>query len=149
MDFNVILGLVLLFFIYRAIRGVLKSLSAAAPNVRKNGQAQNAPAPSVPPTPAYRGPRDTTARPAMRSSVPRAVLRMKSSMTAPAAQKPMQTSGSPFIIQSRRRFPLVGILAVATIIVLISSCYAWINETPQRPAPGRNAALTIHMTSVA
>lgn len=149
MDFNVILGLVVLFFIYRAIRGVLKALGAAATGIRKNGQAPTAPAASVPPPPAYRSPRDTTARPATPSSVPRAVPRIKSNMAAPAAQKPRQLNGSPFIIEQRHRFPLVGILAVATIIVLISSCYAWINETPQPPAPGRNADSAVHTDVVA
>lgn len=148
MNFDVIFGLVVLFFVYRVIRGVLKSLNTAATNAHKNEPAQATPTSPEISTPVYRSPRDMTARPATKSSVPRSVSRMKSAMAVPVSQRPVQQSGSPFIIDQRRRFPLLGILAVATIIVLISSCYAWINETPQRPAPGRNADRAV-MQSVA
>ena len=147
MSFDTILGLVLLFFAYRVVRAIMKSVNAASTNTRREPTQATSP---ETPKPVYRSPRDMTARPAARGSgsVPRAVLRMKSTMLRPASQAPRSQSGSPFIIDRPRRFPLLGILAVAAIIVLISSCYAWLTEPPQRPAPGRNAERALHLHAV-
>lgn len=143
-----IIGLVVLFFAYRILRAVLEALGAVKSSASWK-QAESTSPPPPPPASVYRGPRDTTARPSGHGSVPRAVSRMKSAMATPLPQKPMQQSGSPFIIDKPRRFPLLGILAVATIIILISSCYAWISEPPQRPAPGRNADRAVHLEALA
>lgn len=143
-----IIGLVVLFFVYRIFRAVLEALGAVKSSAARK-QAQSTSQTPQPTASVYRGPRDTTARPAAKGSVPRAVSRMKSAVATSLPRKPMQTSGSPFIIDKPRRFPLIGILAVATIIILVSSCYAWINETPQRLAPGRNADRTVHLDAVA
>jgi hypothetical protein len=143
-----IIGLVVLFFAYRIFRAVLEALGAVKSSAARK-QTESASSTPQPAASVYRGPRDTTARPSAHGSVPRAALRMKNAVATPLPRKPMQQSGSPFIIDKPRRFPVIGILAVATIIILISSCYAWISEQPQRPAPGRNADHAIHLEALA
>lgn len=143
-----IIGLVVLFFAYRIFRAVLEALGAVKSSAARK-QTESASPPPQPAASVYRGPRDTTARPSGHGSVPRAVSPMKNAMATPLPRKPMQQSGSPFIIDKPRRFPFVGILAVAAIIVLISSCYAWINEPSQRPTPGRNAEPAVHLDALA
>jgi hypothetical protein len=138
MSFDYVIGLALLFFAYRAIRAVLRSFATGAPRA---GQASTSPIPSPS---SYRSPRDTTAKPAppgprSSGSVPRATLRIK----LPTAKTPSRPSrvqdSAPFIIDRPRRFPILGILAVAALIVLIAAGHAWLNGPARQPPPGRNA----------
>ena len=143
MNFDYAIGLVLLFFAYRAVRAVLRSFNAAATNPRK--EEQTAHTPPKPAAAVYRGPRDMTARPATPSSVPRAALRLKTAIAEPPSRLPSNRSQSPFITDRSRGLPLLGILAVAVLIVLIAAGYAWMNEPPQRKPPGRNAERMLYL----
>jgi hypothetical protein len=134
MNFDYVIGLALLFFAYRAIRAVLRSLARGAP---RTGYARPSPSP-------FRSPRDMTAKPAPpgsqpSGSVPRAALRLKTASIKPLSRPSRVQDSAPFIIDRPRRFPILGILAVAALIVLIAAGYAWLNGPARQSPPGRNA----------
>jgi hypothetical protein len=138
MNFDYVIGLALLFFAYRAIRAVLRSLARSAP---RTGHARPSPSP-------YRSPRDMTARPAPpgsqpSGSVPRAALRLETAAIKPPSHPSRVQDSAPFIIDRPRRFPILGILAVAALIVLIAAGHAWLNGPARQPPPGRNAERTV------
>lgn len=140
MSFDVIIGLLMLWIAFQIFRAILKSFTArkepAAAQTPKPASMPKSPwqnAPKANPAPVYRGPRDTTARTGQ-SAMPRVAGRLNAAMNqSPArAEKPRQNS-APFIMERPRRFPLLGLLALAMFIVVILAAYRLATEPERKP----------------
>lgn len=132
MNIDYLIGLVLLFLAFRAIRAVWASLRATGdPRTQSTGA----------PARTYRSPRDFSAG-SVPASASKVASRLKAAVTKPSPRMaaPVQ-SEAPFITQRTRRFSFLGLLALAAFIALIIAAHALVTRSNDEPArnPGRAA----------